>query len=136
MRYWVISVVGFVGSLVFGAMIVGDAVFAQQINLPPEVKTLACPSVLMLGGGGPEAVLVDVGADASASDDGLPVGGNLSYNWTLEVGPRFGTVTWLDPNVLHPKACFTFPGKFYFTFEVTDGELTSTDMVEITITRE
>ena len=131
-----IWVVGFLGSLAFGALIVGDAVFAQQINLPPEVKTLACPSVLTLGGGGPEAILVDVGADASATDDALPIGSSLSYHWTLEVGPRFGTVTWLDPNVLHPKACFTFPGKFYFTLEVSDGEFTSTDMVEIAITLE
>ena len=131
MRHLVIWVVGFMGSLAFGALIVGDAVFAQQINQPPEVKTLACPSELTLGGGGPGVVLVDVGADAFGADDGLPVGSSLSYHWILQVGPR--PVVWLDQNVLRAKACFTYPGKYYFTFEVTDGELTSTDMVEITI---
>ena len=92
---------------------------------------MACPTKFTLGGGGPGVVLVDVGADAFGTDDGLPAGGNLSYHWILQVGP--GPVAWLDQNVLHAKACFTYPGKYYFTLEVTDGELSATDMVEITI---
>ena len=112
-------------------VLVVGVVYAQQINQPPEVKAIACPTELTLGEAGMGGVILDVGATAVVSDDGLPEGGSLSYQWTMELGPR--PVEWLDPNVLHAKACFTFPGDYYFRLDVTDGELSASDIVKVTI---
>ncbi|MFN8066057.1 MAG: Ig-like domain-containing protein [Vicinamibacterales bacterium] len=85
---------------------------------------------------------VDAGADqtiasgASAllagttSDDGQP--GPLSLAWTKVSGP--GTVSFTAPSAASTQATFTAPGVYVLMLSASDGQLTTTDDVAVTVT--
>ena len=66
----------------------------------------------------------------SVTDDGLP-GAALNITWSLQSGP--GTVTFENANAAATNVSFTMPGVYELLLSANDGELTSTDVVAITV---
>lgn len=68
----------------------------------------------------------------SATDDGLPMPAKLVYNWSIVSGP--GTVSFDTATALSTKASFSVAGTYVLRLKVSDGELSSTDDVMVTVT--
>jgi hypothetical protein len=95
------------------------------------------------GGTTNAAPTVDVGADrsvtlpdtlaldATVSDDGLPTGSSLSYTWSEVSGP--GDVTFTPAETEDTTAAFSTEGSYVLRLTVTDGELTASDDVSVTV---
>jgi hypothetical protein len=89
------------------------------------------------------APVVNAGADASfvlpssitltgtATDDGLPSGSTLTTTWSLESGPASAAIA--NPGSLNTTATVSTPGAYVFKLTATDGALTSSDTVTITV---
>jgi hypothetical protein len=88
-----------------------------------------------------QAPVVNAGADqtitlpasanlsGSATDDGQP--GPLTSNWSRVSGP--GTVTFANAAAASTTASFSAPGTYVLRLSASDGTLTSTDDVTITV---
>jgi len=99
-----------------------------------------------LGASGPianQAPNVNAGTDQSvtlpsvanlagtATDDGLPLPPVLTTTWSTVSGP--GTVTFGDPNALSTTASFSVDGVYVLRLTASDGVLSSTDDVTVTV---
>lgn len=96
------------------------------------------------GGGEPTNTgpVVDAGADqgvtlpdgavldATVSDDGLP-SGSLTHAWSQVAGP--GTVTFTPTDAEDTTATFSEAGTYVLRLTVSDGELSGTDDVTVTV---
>jgi PKD repeat protein len=71
-------------------------------------------------------VAVDEGVSVSF-DGGLSQGTGLTYKWSFNDGGE-KTLTGVKPTYI-----FTRPGEYMVTLEVSDGQRTSTDAVEVTV---
>ena len=91
-------------------------------NQPPTVSAGANRSITL-----PQTSLV---LDGSASDDGFPSGG-LTTSWSVESGP--GAVAFDDPSILAPVATFSTPGVYVLALSASDGELATSDQVQVTV---
>jgi len=81
---------------------------------------------------GPDQVVVlptTVQLNGSMSDDGWPESATLSATWSIISGP--GPATFQSPNMTVTTAVFTQPGAYQFRLTVTDGELSSSDDIQI-----
>jgi hypothetical protein len=67
----------------------------------------------------------------SASDDGQPAGGALSFNWSVVSGP--GTVTFTGPSTALAGVSFGYPGTYVLRLTVSDGELSSSSDVAVVV---
>jgi RHS repeat-associated protein len=90
-------------------------------NLAPVVNaggdhTADLPAVLTLNG--------------SVTDDGLP-NGSLAINWTSDSAP--GTVTFDTPHQAVTTATFNMPGSYVLRLSASDGELSASDAIIVTI---
>ncbi|MBN2377568.1 MAG: LamG domain-containing protein [Sedimentisphaerales bacterium] len=70
--------------------------------------------------------------DATATDDGKPVGNELTYRWSKLSGPDAVTFD-PDSKVLNPTVSFAAPGTYELYFEPNDGEKYSWDTVTINV---
>ena len=91
-------------------------------NQPPAVNagadaTVELPNSLLLNG--------------TATDDGYPEGGTLSVNWIKVTGD--GTVDFSSPTNLATSASFSAPGLYVIRLTVSDGELSSSDELAVTV---
>jgi hypothetical protein len=90
------------------------------------------------------APVVDAGADqlvsqpqmtaaltATASDDGLPVGGGLAVTWTLASGP--GPVSFTPEDAVDTTVQFGDLGTYVLRVTVTDSDLTTFDDVVVIV---
>ncbi len=68
--------------------------------------------------------------DGTVSDDGLP-SGSLTSTWTKQSGP--GTVTFADTHAVDTTAGFSTNGVYVLRLSATDGALTTSDDVTITV---
>jgi hypothetical protein len=85
---------------------------------------------------GPD-LTIDVSTNAvlngAATDDGLPnPPGVYNANWSTVSGP--GSVAFADATVPRTTATFSVGGAYVLRLTVTDGELTATDDVQVTVT--
>jgi hypothetical protein len=93
------------------------------VNKAPVVnagadKTITLPSTASLFG--------------SASDDGLPnPPGALTYAWNTVSGP--GPVTFANANAASTKATFSVGGSYILSLTASDGALSSSNTVVITV---
>jgi len=71
-----------------------------------------------------------VSLDATATDDGLP-DNKLVTIWTKVSGP--GTVTFSDSSAVDATATFSEAGIYILNLEASDGELSASDTVTITV---
>ena len=96
------------------------------------------------GGGTPNAApAVDAGPDqsvtlpatatlaGSVNDDGLPAGSVLTAVWSAVSGP--GTVTFADANAARTSVSFSAAGDYVLRLTGSDGELSSSDTVAVTV---
>ena len=97
------------------------------------------------GAGGPTntAPVVDAGSDqsvtlpssaaltGSVSDDGLPTGSTPTALWSTVSGP--GTVTFADATAASTTASFSVAGDYLLRLTGSDGELSSSDTVSVTV---
>jgi len=67
----------------------------------------------------------------SVSDDGLPAGGSLAATWSTVSGP--GTVSFADANAASTTASFSTEGEYVLRLTATDGELSASDTVAVTV---
>ncbi len=71
--------------------------------------------------------------NGTASDDGLPnPPGVYNANWSMVTGP--GSVSFGNANLPQTTATFSQAGTYILRLTVTDGELTATDEIEVTVT--
>ncbi|HET7436270.1 MAG TPA: PKD domain-containing protein, partial [Thermoanaerobaculia bacterium] len=94
-------------------------VTVAAMNLPPRAdagadQTIALPDAALLNG--------------SATDDGLPNGGALTYAWSGPAGVRFA-----DSTAASTTATFAAPGVYTLRLTVSDGALSAFDEVVITV---
>ena len=95
---------------------------ASPTNLPPTVnagpnQTITLPASANL--------------DATASDDGLPAGSTLTRTWSKISGP--GTVSFGNVNAQKTTANFSSAGTYVLRLTASDGALSSSDDVTITV---
>lgn len=69
--------------------------------------------------------------DGNATDDGLPEGSSLITTWSKVSGP--GTVTFTDEHAVSTTASFSTHGTYILRLTATDGDLSTTDEVTITV---
>ena len=96
-----------------------------------STPTNAAPSV---AAGPDRAVTLPEGAnlDGSVSDDGLPAGSSATQSWSKVSGP--GSVTFGSPNAQDTTASFSEAGTYVLRLTATDGALSATDDVTVTVT--
>jgi RHS repeat-associated protein len=107
-----------------GALSTSDDVQVSVIaqNQPPQVnagidQTITLPASATLNG--------------TASDDGLPAGSTLTLQWSKVSGP--GSATFGNPAQATTTASFTAAGVYILRLTVTDGALSSSDDVQVTV---
>ncbi|HEY9284585.1 MAG TPA: RHS repeat-associated core domain-containing protein [Pyrinomonadaceae bacterium] len=93
------------------------------INQPPIVdagpeQTVALPNHAVMSG--------------AASDDGLPQGSSLTFQWGKVSGP--GSVTFSNPNITAPHVTFGEAGAYVLQLQAGDAQLASTDTVVVNVT--
>ncbi|MEM7790880.1 MAG: RHS repeat-associated core domain-containing protein [Verrucomicrobiota bacterium] len=66
-----------------------------------------------------------------AIDDGYPTSGVLSRSWSVVSGPA--PVAFADASAFETLATFTLPGSYELELAVSDGDLTSTDIVVVEV---
>jgi hypothetical protein len=98
--------------------------------------------VVIIVSAGNQAPVVNAGPDqtitvgmtnlaGSATDDGLPSGSTLTTTWSKLSGP--GTVTFGNVNARNTTASFVTVGTYVLRLTATDGMLTSSNDVTITV---
>ena len=110
-----------------GAAVRSDVVVVSVVsagtNTPPTVSA------------GPDRVAqlsLGVTLSATAGDDGLPnPPGALSYSWTMVGGP--GAASFSAPSSSATSASFSAPGTYVLRVNVTDGGLSASDEVQVTV---
>ena len=100
----------------------GSAVSTFQPNAPP--------SAVNAGGDQTIALSESASLSGSAVDDGLPSGA-LTFAWSSISGA--GTVTFADDTAASTTATFSAPGDYVLRLTASDGELTTSDDVTITV---
>lgn len=100
-------------------------------NQPPPTNT--APSV---NAGSDQTVTMPDSAslDGTVSDDGLPSGSSVSTTWSQVSGP--GVTVFNDASSVDTSASFSTDGTYVLKLEATDGDLTSSDTVQITVNPE
>jgi len=68
---------------------------------------------------------------ATVTDDALPTGSVLTTAWSTVSGP--GTVTFGSPNAVGSTASFSTPGAYVLRLTASDGELSTTGDVTVTV---
>lgn len=108
-----------------------------------SAATLQMSFAIATGGATNQAPTVNAGSDktitlpatatltATVSDDGLPVGSSLTRSWTRVSGP--GTVTFSAPSSATTSASFSTAGAYVLRLTVSDGALSTSDTVAVTV---
>ncbi len=88
----------------------------------------------VVSAGADQSIVLPAGAvlDGTVSDDGLPNSpGALTTGWSVASGP--GPVTFQDANAVDTQASFTTAGTYVLRLTASDGELSASDQVEVTV---
>jgi hypothetical protein len=89
---------------------------APVVNAGPD-QIVTYPSAAMMAG--------------FATDDGLPTGSTLTRTWSMVSGP--GTVSFYNATALNAIATFSAAGSYTLRLTVSDGNLSSSDDVIVTV---
>ncbi len=87
----------------------------------------------MVNAGGDQSITLPSSAtlNGTVSDDGLPAGSSLTRSWTRVSGP--GTVTFSAPTSATTSASFSAAGAYVLRLAASDGALSASDDVAITV---
>ncbi len=110
----------------------GDLSTSDDVN----VTLTAANQAPTVNAGADQATILSAGAqlNGTVSDDGLPVGNSLTTTWSKVSGP--GTVTFLNPNVTVTGANFSATGTYVLRLTASDGALSASDNVTITVNQD
>ena len=106
----------------------GSPVFRFRPNAAPIVDAGSDQTIFLPGSGEGIATL-----NGSASDDALPLGGTLTFEWTLVSGP--GGLAIDDPSSPATTISILEEGTYVFRLTVSDTELEGFDEVSVTFVR-
>jgi len=70
---------------------------------------------------------------ATVTDDGVPDDGTLTFGWETVSAPEGAGVIFEDATALSTRVTGTVAGDYVFRFHASDGELTTTRDVEVTL---
>ncbi len=110
-----------------GALSTTDQV---QVTVQPSTGNTAP----VVNAGPDQAIALPAGAalDGTVSDDGLPSPpGAVTTTWSAVSGP--GPVTFQNANAVDTQASFTTAGTYVLSLTASDGALSTTDQVQITV---
>ncbi len=96
---------------------------------PPPVNR---PSIV--DAGGDQSITLptnQVSLNGTATDDGLPQGSVLQLAWSVVSGP--GPVVFSDPTKAISTATFTTPGEYVLKLTASDGQLSASDTLNVTV---
>ena len=114
---------------IYSVVILKKGVVAT-VNSTPTVSAGSDKSVAL-----PQSVSLQ----GTATDDALPLNSTLSVSWSKVSGPttggQAGTVTFANPSSAITTATFSRQGTYVLRLTATDGSLSATDDVTITVTR-
>jgi RHS repeat-associated protein len=96
---------------------------SQVINQAPVVSAGANQTV--------EVPINVVTLTGSVTDDGLPLGGTITQQWSKLSGP--GTVTFSTPTQLVTQATFSSPGTYLLQLTASDSQLSAGSVVSVAI---
>ncbi len=96
----------------------------------PEAPPNTAP-IVNVGDDRATTVLDAVLLNATVDDDGLPLPGNLTYSWNQVSGP--GSVNFTDASSPSTSATFSKIGTYTLQASVSDGDLTGSDSVVVTV---
>src|SRR5439155_17241870 len=99
----------------------GELTTSDDVN----VTLTAANQAPIVNAGPDQTTILSTGAqlNGNVSDDGLPVGSNLTTNWTKVSGP--GTVTFMNANVTVTGVTFSATGTYVLRLTASDGSLTA-----------
>ena len=107
----------------------------SQYSVSDEVSVTltAANQAPTVNAGADQTTILSAGAqlNGSVSDDGLPVGGNLTTTWSKVSGP--GTVTFMNASVTVTGANFSATGTYVLRLTASDSALSASDDVTITV---
>ena len=98
------------------------------------VVTVTPPNKAPSVNAGPDLTVTIPGAarlNGSATDDGLPLGAVLGYNWAKVSGP--GDVAFANAGSAQTTATFTAPGSYVLRLTASDTELSGSDDVSVAV---
>jgi RHS repeat-associated protein/uncharacterized repeat protein (TIGR01451 family) len=99
------------------------AITTTSANLPPLVKV------------GPDQTITlpvnTVSLTGSATDDGLPAGSVLTFQWSKVAGP--GTVTFANATSPNTSATFSDSGTYLLRLTASDSQLTGSAQMRVTV---
>jgi PKD repeat protein len=112
-----------------------DGEFTRSDTVTITVRTLADGNAAPIAEAGPDATIKlptnTITLQGRASDDGLPAGSTLTVTWaSVEPAAR---VTFNDVHALTAAATFEAAGIYQLRLTASDGELSSSDTVTITV---
>src|SRR3989344_755550 len=116
------------------------AMWDAYANSTPVTPTNLAPTV-SAGSDKSVALPQSVSLQGTATDDNLPLNSTLSVSWSKVSGPpsspsgQAGTVTFANPSSAITTATFSRQGTYILRLTATDGSLSATDDVTITVTR-
>ncbi|HKQ56604.1 MAG TPA: right-handed parallel beta-helix repeat-containing protein [Candidatus Eisenbacteria bacterium] len=108
-----------------GALIASDTV---------RVTVLPVPNTAPVVDAGPNQIItLPAGAslDGTVTDDGLPAPPTLSTTWSMDSGPA--PVTFQNANAVDTQVSFTVEGTYFLRLTASDGVLTTSDTIRITV---
>ncbi|TQV84957.1 PKD domain-containing protein [Aliikangiella coralliicola] len=97
-------------------------VIAEQQNIAPTVNAGTDTDAL---------VGTSIALNGTASDDGRPQGGSLTTTWAAVSGP--GNVTFSDASSLTSNVTFSVEGNYVISLTANDGDLSTTDNLNVTV---
>jgi hypothetical protein len=104
------------------------------LNRAPQIRVLGSTGA---GRGKPASLSVTASVGerfslfGSVNDEGLPRSEKLTSGWKQTTGP--GTVTFENPSAARTRATFSAPGAYELELSATDGELSTTTRVIVTV---
>jgi hypothetical protein len=103
---------------------------SMTVTVVSAASTNAAPTV---NAGPDQTITLPAGAslDGTITDDGKPTGSTLSQTWTKTSGP--GTVTFGNASAVDTTASFSIAGTYVLTLTGTDGSLSTSDSVTVTV---
>ena len=107
----------------------GESDLSSEVNATTPNNNTA-PNV---SAGIDQTIILPANASLSGvvSDDGLPLGSTLTFNWSKVIGP--GSVAFRNASNLSTTASFSVNGTYVLTLRASDGNLSSNDNVTLTV---
>jgi hypothetical protein len=89
----------------------------------------------VVNAGSDQTITLPAGAnlDATVSDDGKPTPPALTYAWSQDSGPAGGTATFATPSAEDTGVTFNLDGVYDLRLTVSDGDLSNSDVVRVTV---